>query len=132
MRGAFGSCPLCGTPVGFTRWFFGSHIWARWTCKGCGALIGWNHRARLAIGGLVFFGLLGYFLFLVVASIRPSRLFMYALLAPMMGVVMFLGTRTRVIATKSTMCKNCGYDTGGLLTCPECGTEQLAPPASTM
>ncbi len=129
MRGAFGSCPLCGTPVGFSRWFFGGHIWARWTCRGCGALIGWSRKARLAIGGLVFFGMLAFMLFLLGASARPSRLFMYASLAPLIGVVMFLGARTRVISTRSTMCRNCGYDTGGLSVCPECGTEQREWPS---
>ncbi len=130
MRGFLGSCPLCGTSAGFLRCFFGSHIWARWRCKGCGALIGWSRKGRFVLAAFLVVAMLVPFGFVAFSSIRPTRTLLFAMLAPAMGIGIVLGTRTRVIAAKATLCPNCGYDAGDLLVCPECGTDQPARPPS--
>jgi len=43
------SCPSCGESVGWSRLWFKSWTWATWSCKQCGAELGFNARRRVII-----------------------------------------------------------------------------------
>ena len=51
-----GSCPKCGTRVGWVRRWIKSAVWNRWNCRRCGARLKFDLRRRVIVacaGGLM-------------------------------------------------------------------------------
>jgi len=67
-------CPVCGHPVGASRWFWRAWIWARWHCASCGSLLRFDFRRRLMLGlyvGLFYALVMGIAVLLVLSRISP-------------------------------------------------------------
>src|SRR5688572_22202047 len=55
-------CPVCGTPVPWTRYWLRAGAWAKWPCPTCGSLLGFDQKrgvlmiipAGLTVGLYVF------------------------------------------------------------------------------
>jgi len=43
-------CPVCGRPVGSSRYYWRAWLWARWNCRSCGTVLRFDFRRRLLLG----------------------------------------------------------------------------------
>ena len=119
-------CPVCGEPVHWSRHWLRASTWARWPCRRCGSLLGFDRKNRWRVAAPIFalVGFLAYF-----GSLGAT----WGLL-PLLGVaiaVVALLDRVTVVGHRSKRyCHRCRYDLVGTLVagikrCPECGTTNL-------
>lgn len=124
------NCPHCDARVHWTRYYLKAHVWARWPCGGCGALITFDPWRRLLMGlGAAFSAVLGIALFVVVhltLGLTAAILSTGTLIG--VSCLWFLIDGVRAVTPDpGPLCPKCRYPilptvASGVLACPECGT----------
>lgn len=126
------TCPQCNHPVSWSRRIFGAHLWARWSCRNCGAELKWSSRHRWfammpATAAIVLIG--------VCATKWPVPIYATILIAIIVLALMILTLlidRPEVVKFGRGVCILCGYHLEGISPgadgsrlCPECGAPNL-------
>lgn len=119
-------CPNCTTPVPTERRVFRAWLFAKWRCKRCGSLLGFNKGRRIAAVaavGIVAFLLLQLIQWFVKPGGFPRQMILVGCLAIFAALSMMQLEGIVVLERCGFFCGHCGYDLSGspARVCPECG-----------
>lgn len=120
------NCPQCRTPVPFERRVFRAWLWARWRCKTCDSLLGFNVKRRI-IAGVLIVQIATSVVAIILFKFMGRSMLAFGIAAPiacMVGILFMLNIDDiEVIERRGRHCGGCGYNMQGNETgvCPECG-----------
>jgi hypothetical protein len=99
------ACPVCGRPVGASRWFWRAWIWAQWHCASCDTLLRFDFRRRLLMG--LFIGLFNALVMAITILCMLSQISQWIWVPPLLcifiGWAWFICTRCDriIVATEN-------------------------------